>query len=213
MSDSEMIVNPHPVVVLPIPSSEAAPWILGRHYARRMCPISFAFGAYEENLLVGVVTYGMPASPSLCRGVCGAGHSEKVLELNRLCCENRPNIASTLVGRSLQLLPKPRIVVSFADCGKGHVGYVYQATNFIYTGCSKERTDMWSPSGHARHHCGDPSKRQHRSAKHRYVFFCGDRRQVRELKAALKYAPQPYPKGESRHYDASAKVLRQLVLV
>ena len=31
---------------------------------------------------------------------------------------------------------KPKIVVSYADTSKGHVGYVYQATNFIYTGMS-----------------------------------------------------------------------------
>lgn len=190
---------------------ESLPWILKRHYARRRCPISYAFGIYRDAGLCGVVTYGMPASPFLCRGICGNEYAPHVLELNRLCCENEKNIASMLVGRSLKLLPKPKIIVSFADCGKGHVGYVYQATNFIYTGCSKERTDMWSPSGHARHHCGDPAKRQNRSAKHRYVFFCGDRRQVRELKAALKYEPQPYPKGESLRYDASANINVQMI--
>ena len=71
--------------VLPINSFEVEPWLLEKHYAKRMCPISYAFGLYENTQLVGVVTYGVPASPFLCMGVCGEEHKDIVLELNRLC--------------------------------------------------------------------------------------------------------------------------------
>ena len=47
---------------------------------------------------------------------------------------------------TLLLLPKPTIVVSYADTGQGHVGYVYQSTNFIYTGLSANRVD-WAVKG------------------------------------------------------------------
>ena len=135
------LVNTDPVTVSRIPSSEAEPWILGRHYAKRNCPISYAFGAYRGTVMIGVVTYGMPASPTLCRGVAGDDWCDNVLELNRLCCENTRNVASLLVGRSLRMLPKPTIIVSYADMSQGHVGYVYQATNFLYTGLSAKRTE------------------------------------------------------------------------
>jgi hypothetical protein len=43
--------------VLPIKSEEAVPWILQKHYAKRLPSISYAFGLYENNDLVGIVTY------------------------------------------------------------------------------------------------------------------------------------------------------------
>ena len=156
---------------------ETKPFILGVHYARRMPSVSYAYGLFEDDRLVGVVTYGQPASPWLCKGVAGEEHRKDVIELNRLVIApdfREENAASTLVGRSLKMLPKGLYVVSYADIGGwGHVGYVYQATNFLFTGTTKPRTDMWSASGHSRHNCGDRSKRQPRSAKHRYIFITG----------------------------------------
>ena len=99
--------------VLPIQSYEAEPWLLKKHYAKRFPPISFAFGLYEETVLVGVCTYGMPSSATLREGIAGAENAKFVLELNRLCIEsNNKNAASFLVGRSLRLLPKPSIIES-----------------------------------------------------------------------------------------------------
>src|SRR5512136_439793 len=129
------------MIVIPIKAEDTYPWLLQKHYAKRLCPISFAFGAFVDGQLIGVVTYGTPASAPLREGICGKEYSDQVLELNRLCCENSANVASELVGKSLRLLPKPKIVVSYADTEQGHIGYVYQATNFIYTGLSAKRTD------------------------------------------------------------------------
>ena len=185
--------------------TEAKPFILGVHYARKMPCVQFAFGLFEDETLVGVVTFGQPASPWLCKGVAGEENRKNVIELNRLVFlpeKNGGNRASQLVGKALRMLPRGLFVVSYADWGGWrHVGYVYQATNFLYTGMTTRRTDIYSPSGHARHHCGDKTRRQIRTEKHRYVFLTGDRK--RQL-AQLKYAVLPYPKGESRHYDTDA---------
>ena len=207
--------------VAPVSAKEAEPWLLARHYAKRMCPISFAFGAYRDTVLVGVVTYGTPASPHLCRGICGEEWSDKVLELNRLCCENTSNVASMLVGRSLRQLPEPSIVVSYADTAQGHVGYIYQATNFIYTGQTDSdrktpRGDRVAGIGHSRHDGrmadGTVDKSLgivRRLPKHRYVFPCGTAKQRAQIRAALRYSIEPYPKGESRRYDSSARIETQ----
>ena len=121
------------MIVLPIKNEEAYPWLLKKHYAKRLPMIIYAFGLYENSELIGVCTYGLPASPTLCTGICGKEFSSNVIELNRLCLQNNlKNQASFLVANSIKLLPKPSIVVSFADASQGHVGYVYQATNFIY---------------------------------------------------------------------------------
>ena len=201
------------ILVLSIQNYEATPWIMEKHYAKRMPSVSYAFGAYRSGELIGVVTYGVPASPSLCMGVCGTEWRGKVLELNRLCCESTKNVASTLVGRSLAMLPKPSVVVSYADTAQGHVGYIYQATNWNYTGATKERTDMFAGDGkHSRHNRGDSSQRQTRSSKHRYVFFVGSATERKAMRKALMYPIEPYPKGESRRYDASATVQTQGIL-
>lgn len=45
--------------------------ILNVHYAHRKPSISFAYGLFENNELIGCCTYGTPASSSLLKGVCG----------------------------------------------------------------------------------------------------------------------------------------------
>ncbi len=63
---------------------ETKPFLLGIHYARRMPCITDAFGLFVDSELVGVVTYGVPASRPLCVGLAGIENERKVLELNRL---------------------------------------------------------------------------------------------------------------------------------
>jgi hypothetical protein len=171
--------------------------ILNVHYARRMPSISFSYGLFEKDEMVGIVTYGSPASPYLCKGVCGVEYKHDVIELNRLVLvNNKKNQASYLISASLKMLPKPRIVVSYADTAQNHCGVVYQATNFLFTGTSKPRTDMAGKDGkHSRHHLGDRSNRVYRSAKHRYITFVGNKSQRKEYARALKYEVQPYPKA------------------
>ena len=91
--------------------------------------------------------------------------------------------------------------------GWHHVGYVYQATNWLYTGLTKPRTDKYSESGHARHYAVGETRRQMRTAKHRYVYLVGDRREVKKMRRALKYPIyEKYPKGDSVHYDINNPV-------
>jgi len=218
--------------VLPIKPEEAEPWLLKKHYAKRMCPISYAFGVYRDTQLIGVVTYGTPVSSALRVGVCGEKWIENVIELNRRCCENEKNVASILVGRSLKMLPKPSVVVSYADTEQGHVGYVYQATNFVYTGLSAKRTD-WKLKGMEHLHgatvadmsrgqenraqwmrdkFGDDFYLEDRARKHRYVYFVGSQKQKKAMLSDLNYGLESYPKGDSRRYDAGGVVATQELL-
>jgi hypothetical protein len=211
------------IVVRRVDPSDVHPWLLNKHYAKRLCPISHAFAAFSGETMIGVVTYGCPSSSPLRDGVCGPEWSSSVLELNRLCCESRKNLASILVGNSLSKLPKPSIVVSYADTHQGHVGYVYQATNFIYTGLSAKRTD-WKIKGMEHLHgqtiadmskghenradfmrekFGDDFYLEERPRKHRYIYIVATKSQKKSILSALKYPIEAYPKGESKRYDAS----------
>ena len=182
--------------------NEAKPFILNIHYARRMPCIQYAFGLFDDDDLIGVVTYGQPASPSLCKGIAGEENRKNVLELNRLVIlpkYNGKNCASFLVGKSLKQLQKHTFIVSYADCeGWGHTGYVYQATNFLYTGKTKSRTDKYS-EGHSRHYAKNETRRQFRTGKHRYVYLVGNKK---KMLTELKYKViKDYPKGNNVNYD------------
>lgn len=183
--------------VVEIPYEATKDWILNIHYAKRMPSISYAYGLYLYDEMVGMVSYGSPASPWLCKGICGEEHKSDVIELNRLVLkDNLPNEASFLVAKSLKLLPQPKVVVSYADTAQDHLGIIYQATNFLFTGTTKARTDMAGKDGkHSRHHLGDRTKRIPRSAKHRYVYFIGNKKQKKVLRNALRYdIHDTYPK-------------------
>jgi hypothetical protein len=138
-----------------------------------------------------------------------------VIELNRLCLsENAKNEASFLVAKSMRMIGGNRIIVSFADPDQGHVGTVYQATNFLYCGLSAKRTD-WKVRGmehlHGQtiadefrgHSCradamrekyGDDFYLAPRTQKHRYITFIGSRGFRSSCKKLLRYAVCAYPK-------------------
>lgn len=194
-----------------ITRTDVKPFIMEIHYARRMPCITDAFGLYEGGKLIGIVTYGIPASHHLCIGIAGEENARNVLELNRLVIlpeYNGDNRASYLVSHSLKMLPSGTFVVSYADTAWTHVGYVYQACNFLYTGLSAKRRDSYQPTGlHPRaydknHHS---ELMQTRSQKHRYVYLIGDKRTRKRMRNELKYPVyDKYPKGDEQRYDVDS---------
>jgi len=196
-------------------SEQTYDWLLHKHYAKRIPSISYAFGLYQSEILKGVLTIGKPASPSLCDGVCGKEFSQYVYELNRLCVDDNleKNVLSYFVSQALKLIKDDLIIVSYADTMMSHNGYIYQATNWIYTGATKERTDIGFEDGtHSRHYDKniDYSIRKFRSSKHRYIYFLGKLK--RTFIKNLKYQIEEYPKGENKKYDSSYKPKVQLDL-
>lgn len=198
-----------------ITRSDCSEFVLEIHYAKRWPSISYAFGLFRHGTLCGVVTYGTPSSAPLRRGVAGDEFKNDVIELNRLCLrDNLKNEASMLVGRSLKLLPKNKIIVSFSDSQQEHVGFVYQATNFKYCGLSAKRTD-WKVRGMEHLHgqtiadefrgrpdraaamkekYGDDFYLAPRPRKHRYIYVTGSRTHKKKVLSSLKYPVSPYPK-------------------
>ena len=196
----------HDFRVRPVTRFDATPFIISRHYAKKFPQVSYYFGMYDSKELIGITAFGTPASPSLTRGICGKKYQDEVLELKRLVLKyNRKNEASYLISKSFKLLPKPRIIVSFADTSQDHVGVVYQASNFIYTGLSKKRPD-WRMKGknlHSKSICEQFDSAQRKSddrfylidrpRKHRYIFFLGNKKQRKQYLEDLKYEVQEYP--------------------
>ncbi len=191
--------------------------VVKNHYLHRKAPCSFAFGLFCKNTneIIGVVTYGTPSSAPLRRGICGVDEKDNVIELTRLWVKDGTpkNTESFLIGNTLGKVDK-EIVVSYAEIQQGHVGIVYQATNWIYTGLSAKRTN-WTIEGVDKH-CqtiadkytaselmekyGEKFKLVDRPRKHRYVYFNCKARRRKELLSKLRYEVLPYPKIQSKRY-------------
>jgi hypothetical protein len=217
------------ITVQQIPVKEAEPWILVKHYAKRMPCVQYAFGLFEDNVLQGIVTYSPPPAPAIKQAIFGGEMQDIVFELNRLCIDTpMRNAASILVGRSLEMMPKPSCVVSYADGGQGHVGYIYQATNFLFIGAVTAHDCEFEINGvkthgraltdrgitnHIEWAKDNGVKMIKPMPKNRYVYFCGSKGQKKTMRKKLAYHAEPYPKGESRRYDASATVQKQGVFI
>lgn len=192
--------------VLHLNAKDAWNFLKDKHYAGRKPQISKAFGWLIDDELVAVCTFGKPASPSLCKGICGVKHSSSVYELNRLCrIESLNEQLSQFVSACLRIISELNwIVVSYSDTSMHHNGYIYQACNFLFTGRTKQRTDKYTEGGkHSRHYDNEKqgSYRIVRSAKNRYVYFAtNDKKLKKKWMNELNYSIQPYPKEQNQNY-------------
>jgi len=206
-------------------------WFLKKHYARRIPPIEFCFGLYEKDMLIGVCSYGTPVSSTL-RNIIP---NYKLYELNRLVINENvlKNALSWFISKTLKIMPYPAVIVSYADTSQNHNGYIYQATNWIYTGLSA-RFFEYRVKGMEHLHAGtifDLSRGQEnrvqwlrdkfgedfytheRPRKHRYFYFLGNKRDKKKMLKELPYSIQPYPKGDNKRYDASYQPTTQIKLL
>jgi hypothetical protein len=189
--------------------NEAMEVIVREHYLHRKCASSHAFGLFLGNQIKGVICYGTPSSAPLRKALAGPENERNVCELMRLwVCDSVPrNGESYLIGNTLKHCGK-EIVVSYAEVAQGHLGTVYQATNWLYTGLSARRrqfkiegvkthcqrlADMHS-AAELREIYGDRFAYEWRPPKHRYVWINARGKRRQHLIDLLKYRPQPYPK-------------------
>ena len=208
--------------IAPLSYSEAMEMVIKNHYLHRKAPCEKAFGLFSKKVkspglfsddrLCGCVIYGTPSSAPLRKGICGESESKNVLELTRLWIEDGtpPNVESYLIGNTLRNLHK-EIIVSYAEAKEGHLGVVYQATNWLYTGLSAKRTD-WTVQGLDKH-CqtladkytakeireiyGERFSLKQRGRKHRYIFLNATKAKKKILLSKLKYKILPYPKAQA----------------
>jgi hypothetical protein len=173
-----------------IEKSVAARMVIENHYLHRAPNMSIAFGLIFCGRVVGVCTFGFPASRHLQIGACRTDPGS-VIELNRLwVCDTMPkNSESWFVARCLKELP-PYIVISYADTSVGHVGHIYRALNFKYSGWTDmdrktPRFDYVVPGKHSRdafrNGVAQFTERVRRKPKVKYWIVTGDRKQAHKL--------------------------------
>jgi hypothetical protein len=212
------------VEVVPTSLSVCKDWLIKKHYLHRLPTIKYAFALIISTKVEGVCVF----SPAVAR----FDLSVSPIELSRLIInENLPkNTLSRFLSMALKAIQNPHVVVSYADQSFGHTGYIYQATNWIYTGTSSAEAkifingeELHRRTIYERYGTSSIPKLKEMGllveefaqlGKHRYFQFTGSKKDRMNLKREIseKYPILPYPKGNNTRYDVGEE-LNQIIKI
>lgn len=214
IEDNSNVLHVRDMSIGPVSTSDVSEFSARYHYARRGGGQLWRWGLWHGPILLGVVAYNLPTR-TVCESVFGAEYgADHVWHMGRLVlAETAPrNSESRLIGGSLRAIeagfPEVWAVVTYADTDQGHIGYVYQATNALYTGTAGEKSHYRDTDGNIRSdyqsgrlHVKDAADRgwtRHPSGpKHRYVYLLGNKTRRRRSRKLLRYEIKSYPKGNN----------------
>jgi len=208
------------MIVKQVSVSFARPYIATFHYTKTMPDSTkYVYAGFFKDKLAGIVCYGMGAGKNQYTALVPIIQNGEYLELTRLWCpDDMPyNTESKLISESLKLLPKQyKLILSFADPSKNHVGTIYQATNWYYCGMSKGGKVLVTKDGIEKHprligvyKMRHPELKQYTndeimkiygwiykesSGKHRYCYLRGNKKENKIMYEYIKDKIKPYPK-------------------
>ena len=115
------------------------------HYAEAVPVCQFVYNIWNDiGEWCGVIIFGGGATPNIANPY--NKYQGQVVELERVALNGKQGRGktSTAVALALKALKKEApwvdLVVSFADSDQNHIGVLYQATNWIYTGKRNENS-------------------------------------------------------------------------
>lgn len=123
-------------------SYEAAKFAVERwHYSKTMPRGKNNYiGVWEDGEFRGVVLFGIGSGGSTNGERWGLNRAGQMAELVRVALRDHKTPVSQMVSYAVRMVAKRnpglRLIVSFADPNEGHVGAIYQAANWLYTGLS-----------------------------------------------------------------------------
>lgn len=140
--------NPSDPLCLDWCSHEAAKYaVLHWHYSKRM-PVGklVKIGVWEGGNFIGAIIFSCGSGGVGSIGKSFGFRNEFVCELQRVALREHRTPVSRIVSIGIRMLkrycPKLRLIVSYADPARGHIGAIYQAGNWIYVGKSSA-TPVW----------------------------------------------------------------------
>lgn len=111
--------------------------LMNFHYAKRIPICQCSYSVFNEaNEWCGVICYSIGANNGLGNpyGLSGG----QCCELVRVALNGKQKNVSMVISKSIALLKKSNplieLIVSFADSEQGHVGVIYQASNWLFCG-------------------------------------------------------------------------------
>lgn len=207
--------------VKPVNGRLAWEWFLKKHYAKAVPNIKYCFALYDkQGITQGMCAYGTPAN-----NFNNEQSGFKQFELVRLVVNEglKKNVLSYFVSQSLRMLPQPMSIISYADEGRNHHGYIYQATNWVYTGkgggvdfyLNEDNKEIHSRvMSDWRKKYPDMSRdeiakmlkweKKKGTYKHRYFTFSGNKRDKKVWLKGVeeRFSIEKYPKGQNDRYNA-----------
>lgn len=205
--------SPRPELVVAPCSYQAAKYAVEKwHYSKRMPKSKLnLFGAWEDDQFVGTVIFGVGAtSDMVAQFGLDKWHGCELVRV-ALCEHAAPvtRIVSMTIKQMVKHNPGLRLVVSYADPEQGHVGSIYQAGNWIYTGRTAQ-TDEYIVNGKKWHGRALRHEKPDHMTTKQYLEMQGDYEIVkgsskyrycypldRAMRRYLATLAQPYPKRES----------------
>jgi hypothetical protein len=213
------------------------------HYSGVLGPCSFALGVYRHKEdgwftgakdLVGCLCYGRPIARLAVQSIAEDLEAFQTLELTRLFIhdDHPKNIESFSIGQSFEWIrehrPEVEILLSYSDPSQGHLGTIYQATNWMYQGAGfsimeRFRLSLTNDPYDWIHHRTiydlygtvnlDVLRRkinhsfwiQNESNKHRYIYILKNKKKWMKK---LKYPILDYPK----ELDHDAQEIQEITL-
>ncbi len=189
-----------------------------------------AFFDEAEEKMIGVIVYGDPIGRHSGASISEGLDRTEVYELTRLYIHDGygSNIESWFISQSFSWLkenePHIKALISYASPMEGHVGTIYQATNWIYQGNSIRPNDGWlfkfTEDGEWQHGrtifpyygTNNPEKIREKVTepfwikqelrKHRYIYILAGKKVKRRILNSLKYPALQYPKhNESKKLE------------
>tara|TARA_Y100001963_G_scaffold80611_1_gene111872 strand:+ start:428 stop:994 length:567 start_codon:yes stop_codon:yes gene_type:complete len=171
--------------------------------------------------LIGVVTYGYPVGRLAAQSISPELENNQVLELTRLFILDGygKNIESWFISQSMKWLRENakdiKALISYADPRVGHMGGIYQATNWMYQGDSMRMVDAFSlrleEDGEWMHSrtvfskwgsnnleilkkkIGKTFWIREELRKYRYLYFLGNKGEKKKYMKSLKHPVLEYP--------------------
>src|SRR5271165_952801 len=216
VEDQDCMPAVRDMTVGPVAPSDVQEFARRYHYTGVGNNLNWRWGLWHGPVLLGGVSYNMPTR-SVCASVFGLEHLHQVWHMGRLIlAEAAPhNSESRLIGGSLRAIarehPDVWAVLTYAATDAGHIGYVYQATNALYTGTGGDPVYYTDRQGqrrgtHLDGHGVTAARaadlgwtRRQGSVKHRYVYVLGSSRQRRQRLEQLRFPVLPYPKAQNEY--------------
>lgn len=210
-----------------IDTNTARSYIAENHYTKSCALGRISYGYFEDNELKGAIVFSQPAGKFVASGIWDKGTQRNTLEFIRMFLDDSAVIKeSQFIGQVIKELrkdmPEVKILVTYADSQAGHVGYIYQATNWIYIGTASDERKIFIDGVRVHRRMlnskyGTSSLPRlneilakegktltysaERYEKHKYIYLLPKGKERDQLLKELKVQSKPYPKGDISRYD------------
>jgi hypothetical protein len=232
----EEYINKSKMYVKELPKKLSRKMIEKYHYTHAWTSCRYALGLFYktdnqhaffdevEEKLIGTAVYGSPVGRLSAQSISEELDTSEVLELTRLFIHDGygKNAESFFISKTMSWLKENtdiKALMSYADPKEGHLGGIYQATNWLYQGDKIRYCDSWlfrlvedgdwihprtifaqygtNDLNVLKKKIGHSFWVKEEPRKHRYVYILASKKDKKKIIKNLKHPMLPYPKLDS----------------